>query len=299
MDTGNIIRTIIGVVVAVVIVTTVMTPIVSDVSLDDTEIINEPSESTASRLSHLDGNHTITIPDANTYTVDGVEYTMPKADGFRNYFVITDTVYMYAMDNTPLPKINLIIGIQASGSQTYTSVSANMTSSMSEVTISLKDGVAEIVLDGETYSVEYNDGFYIDPDGEFSNYLLNSTVRCPHGSTIYGYTYNNDMMLMLQLRDGEVVEGNFVNYGTTPPEAVTEFNLNSEAIYSTDGTIDTYVYGACTLNEDITLNLLYIAPVEYSSTTFPGVEQAISIIPLIVVVGIIVAAIGAFLYYRR
>lgn len=278
MDISKTVTAILAIVAMVVVVVAVAVPIFS--SLD-----SATGENTGETARYdLGGSHTIAVGSEGV-TIDGDTVPNPSA---TTYIVIADT---------------LNVSMSTAGALTLTTVSGTAyatTTIASGGSLSLANGTASYTATGggEATAYAYTKAFVYDQNGEYGAFS-GATVKGLPSTTVTAWVASSTQMGMADVKGGELVDATAFTISTSTATAQTITAVTSGYTENEDGSVSytapmTLTYSGGTISATTVL-----APVSYGLAGQESVSNIIGIIPLIMVVGIMIAAVGTFIYLGR
>lgn len=286
METNQFISKVIGVVVVLIVITSVAVPILSNLSLGDTHI----NETTGLRYSQ-GGDHTIEV--SSEVTIDG--QAIPNSDGPRICAFGPGFMVVERDGNVQINK-------------SFTS-GFKVLSSSNPGTIHITENKFTIMTAGGSARFEFKGiAYFADPTGESNLGLMpmmtnlsDFQVVVKSGTEIialYDPYYSSGYATVI----GTVAEVVSMSVGLPDfVENITEVGVGLS--YSESDGLATYGPGELTVmsgSQSRSAGGYVIAPVEFETISDEQriFNSVVAAIPLIMVVGILLAAVGAFLYRR-
>lgn len=278
MEVNRMVTAIVGVVIMIVVVVAVAIPIIS--GLD-----NATGENTGETARYdVGGSHTIAVGSEGV-TIDGDAITNPSA---TTYIVIADT---------------LNVSMSTAGALTLTTVSGTTyatTTIASGGSLSLANGTASYTATsgGVATTYDYTKAFVYNEAGKYGAYS-GATVKALGSTTVTAWVASSTQMGMADVKGGELTDATAYTISSTTATEQTITAVTSGYTENDDGSVSytapmTLTYSGGTISATTVL-----APVSYGLAGQESVNSIIAIIPVIMVVGILLAVVGAFLYYRR
>ena len=293
MKTNNLIKSIIGVLVITIIVVSVAVPIIGNVSFTEERVINE---STA-YFSRFGPDAEITIQKASAddpLIINGVEY----ADVDTTHILVSDRLYVCPF--------NQGLNIQCYGQDIPQGTTQYYT-------IVISEGMATVTgyMD---FTTPVTEGYCLDPNGE---YVCDRDFDVAPGTIVDGYLISTKAWAKLSL--GPSTSGFSISDvdGLFKPDG--NLSDNDEALTAENIVID---WGSTTITENG--DMLHVKESALTEVRVPGVigvngllplfapgimvegdenysslESVIHVVPLIMVVGVVVATVGVFLVRYR
>lgn len=286
METNQFISKVIGVVVVLIVITSVAVPILSNLSLGETHI----NETTGLRYSQ-GGDHTIEV--SSGVTIDG--QALPNSDGPRICAFGPGFMVVERYGNVQINRGSIL--------------EFEVLSSSNPGTIHITENNITITSDGSSTWFDFKGiAYFADPTGESNLGLMpmltnldDFQVVVKSGTEIIVLydPYSSSGYATVIGKEAEVVSMSINVSGLAG--GVTEMGVGLS--YSESEGLATYGPGKFTVmigSQGRSAGGYVIAPVEFEmisdeQRTFNSVVAAI---PLIMVVGILLAAVGAFLYRR-
>lgn len=277
MDISRMTTAIVAIVVMVIVVVTVAVPIIS--SLD-----SATGENTGETARYdVGGSHTIAV-GSDGVTIDGDTIANPSA---TTYIVIADT---------------LNVSMSTAGALTLTTVSGTTyatTTIASGGSLSLANGTASYTATsgGAATTYDYSKAYVFDENGKYGSY--SGAIKALPSTTVTAWVASSTQMGFADIKGGELVKATAYTISSTTATAQTVTAVTSGYAENEDGSVSytapmTLTYSGGTISATTVL-----APVSYGLAGQESVNSIIAIIPVIMVVGILLAVVGAFLYYRR
>lgn len=262
----------------VVVVVAVAIPIIS--SLDNAS--GENSGETA--RYDVGGSHIIAVGSGGV-TVDGETVANPSA---ATYLLIADT---------------LSVSMSTAGALTLTTVSgtAYATATIaSGGSLTLANGTASYTATsgGAATTYDYTKAFTYNESGKYGAYS-GATVKALGSTTVTAFVTSSTQMGFADVRGGQLVDATAYTIATSTATAQTITAVTSGYTENDDGSVSytapmTLTYSGGTISATTVL-----APVSYGLTGQESVNSIIAIIPVIMVVGMLLAVVGAYMYYGR
>lgn len=277
MDISRMTTAIVAIVVMVIVVVTVAVPIIS--SLD-----SATGENTGETARYdVGGSHTIAV-GSDGVTIDGDTIANPSA---TTYIVIADT---------------LNVSMSTAGALTLTTVSGTTyatTTIASGGSLSLANGTASYTTTsgGAATTYDYTKAYVFDENGKYGSY--SGAIKALPSTTVTAWVASSTQMGFADIKGGELVKATAYTISSTTATAQTVTAVTSGYTENDDGSVGytapmTLTYSGGTISATTVL-----APVSYGLAGQESISSIIAIIPVIMVVGILLAVVGAFLYYRR
>ena len=278
MDISRMTTAIVAIVVMVIVVVTVAVPIIS--SLD-----SATGENTGETARYeVGGSHTIAV-GSDGVTIDGDTIANPSA---TTYIVIADT---------------LSVSMSTAGALTLATVSGTAyatTTIASGGSLSLANGTASYTATsgGDATTYDYGKAFVYDETGKYGAYS-GATIKALSSTTVTAWVASSTQMGLADVRAGELIDATAYTISSSTATEQTITAVTSGYTENDDGSVSytapmTLTYSGGTISATIVL-----APVSYGLAGQESVNSIIAIIPVIMVVGILLAVVGTFLYYRR
>lgn len=277
MNISRMTTAIVAIVVMVIVVVTVAVPIIS--SLD-----SATGENTGETARYdVGGSHTIAVV-SDGVTIDGDTIANPSA---TTYIVIADT---------------LNVSMSTAGALTLTTVSGTTyatTTIASGGSLSLANGTASYTTTsgGAATTYDYTKAYVFDENGKYGSY--SGAIKALPSTTVTAWIASSTQMGFADIKGGELVKATAYTISSTTATAQTVTAVTSGYTENDDGSVGytapmTLTYSGGTISATTVL-----APVSYGLAGQESISSIIAIIPVIMVVGILLAVVGAFLYYRR
>lgn len=286
METNQFISKVIGVVVVLLVITSVAVPTLSNLSLGDTHI----NETTGLRYSQ-GGDHTIEV--SSGVTIDG--QAIPNSDGPRIFAFGPDFMVVEEYGNVQINRGSIL--------------EFEVLSSSNPGTIHITENRFTITIDGSNKYFEFKGiAYFADPTGE-SNLGLMPTmtnlddfqvvVKSGTEIIVLYQPYESSGYATVIGTEAEVVSMSINRPGFAG--GVKEMGVGLS--YSESEGLATYGPGKVTVTIGSQSRMgggYVIAPVEFETISDEQeiFNSVVAAIPLIMVVGILLAAVGAFLYRR-
>lgn len=286
METNQFISKVIGVVVVLIVITSVAVPILSNLSLGDTHI----NETTGLRYSQ-GGDHTIEV--SSGVTIDG--QALPNSDGPRICAFGPGFMVVERYGNVQINR----------GS----TVEFEVLSSSNPGTIHITENRFTITADGSNIYFDFKGiAYFADPTGESNLGLMpmmtnlsdfQVVVKSGTEIIVLYQPYNSSGYATVIGTAAEVVSMSINVSGLAG--GVKEMGVGLS--YSESEGLATYGPGKLTVmvgSQGRSAGGYVIAPVEFEMISDEQriFNSVVAAIPLIMVVGILLAAVGAFLYRR-
>ena len=278
MDISRMTSAIVAIVAMVILVVVVAVPIMSDLDSATGENTGETAR------YDVGGSHTIAVGSGGV-TIDGDAVANPSATA---YIVIADT---------------LNVSMSTAGALTLTTVSGTAyatTTIASGGSLSLANGTASYTASsgGAATTYEYTKAFVFDENGKYGAYS-GATVKGLSSTTVTAWVASSTQMGMADVKGGELIDAAAYTISSSTATAQTITSVTSGCTENDDGSVSytapmTLTYSGGTISATTVL-----APVSYGLQGQEEVSAIIAIMPVIMVVGILMAAIGAFVYTRR
>ena len=299
MDTSQMIKMVVGTVVVFLVVVAIAIPIISDMHIT-TETENPGA--TSIRMGIVDGEHTVTSSSSGPYIIDGAECDIDGGDAY--YLFLGPNLSIYTHYNNGI-SIRYYSGeTPLEGSSIY----------YGTVTITMQSVSFDPAFNGHD-SIQYSGtAISVDPDGPLAKFDGVDSVTVASDDTVY-YTMIGGSLGFVAFTGsttGDFSSFTFVKSTTQiePSEDIEYVNLSSSADFTDngDGTVSYGVSGPVNIRipgvggasiESQTLSDI-IAPVTYSTTSGPDktLDSMIQLVPLLMVVGMLIAVTAAFISWR-
>lgn len=305
MDLKNIGIISLGVVIAALLMSVLLVPIVSDATSAERTI-----ENTGMPYAEAGGDHVIVITaDGITFDGDAVDMTMFPGD-FQTYTLVYGEESFIRWGAA-----NIIIVSDSDGLHSF-NVSTNT------ITITISDNTAVVSTTGSatTYSID-DVMFYMSPSGgdyvlAVNPYVNDEMVVYAAGDTYYTASGRPAALRIWTIWTGELDEITVVSCGTnssgytalTVSEITVDLANIETNLYRYNSVVFDYTATYTDAQEqttDVPLTATYtyfLAPAEvsYDNSSYIGSAAAmLAIVPLLVTVGIIMAAVGIFVSRRE
>ena len=278
-----------------VVITTTIIPIVDNLS-ENVSIDNESGDS--GRYTRI-GSGSYTIEGGNT--LNGETYS-------ERYGIISD--------NIVFDKENLSFK-----DSTGTWIALDKTHGIINITIT--DGIGTVAQGDQKYTTgDISDGYILDKDGEFGLNTTNGNINAvdpliaiyssSRNSSIPDPSINQGIMrfLYIEIEKSEVVysvslekteynDNTYDNFGT-----IESFNGNGACNYEVmDGYIQYTVTGPISVttsfDDEIVNYILYPLSIDFTLSKEGPEYDLIRVVPIIMIAGVVIASIGAFVISRR
>ena len=285
---SDFIKSVVGVMVLIIVIVAIAVPTLGTLELSETVTINEGD----TYYSPIDKDSDITIKiegrQANyTITVNGVVYDFTNIDDdFTTYIIQTDAFDLTASEVTPHLSV-------AYDTEWYT-----------YGTLTISDGHASYIgEDGtEQFEIDFFGGFCIDPDG---GYVRESSFNVRPGTVLEWFrptAYYSVCISWSVSENGFTmvdVVGKFPNGGDVTMAVVevsdwgdTMIEPEGEMLHIDMGKISFHVGST---NSRATPHFFVEATETITDENKEAIESIVHIIPLIMVVGVVIAAVYAFI----
>lgn len=277
MDISRFTTATIGVVIMLIIVAAVAVPIIS--SLDSANGEN----SGASAHYSLGGSHGITVGSAGEVTIDGEAVAAPSA---ALPVVIADT-FTITMAAT-------------SGDLTISSISGTAYTASTAIsdgsTVSIVNGTMTVTPSGgsgaTTYT--YTKAYIYDENGTWGAYS-GTTIKELPGTTVTAYLGSSTVYAFVDFKGETIVDASMWTISSSTATAVTPSAINATATENEDGTTSYTAPATITYPSSTASATTILAPETYGIENQEAISSMIAIVPLLMIVGAIVAVVGIFL----
>lgn len=274
MEINNFVKGVIGAVVLIVVVVAVAIPIIS--GLD-----NASGENTGETARYdAGGSHLIAV-GADGVTVDGVTVANPSA---TTYIVIADTMN---------------VSMSTAGALTLTTVSGTAyatTTMASGSSLSLANGTASYTATsgGDATEYGYSKAFVYDADGRWGAYS-GATIHALPGSTVTAWVASSTQMGLADIKGGELVTSKAFTISSSTATEQTITAATSGYTEAEDGSVTYTAPVTLTYSGGSISATTLLAPVSYGIENQEAINSLITLIPLLLVIGIVMAVIYTFL----
>lgn len=274
MEINNFVKGVIGAMVLIVVVVAVAIPIIS--GLD-----NASGENTGETARYdAGGSHLIAV-GADGVTVDGVTVANPSA---TTYIVIADT---------------LNVSMSTAGALTLTTVSGTAyatTTMASGSSLSLANGTASYAATsgGDATEYGYSKAFVYDADGRWGAYS-GATIHALPGSTVTAWVASSTQMGLADIKGGQLVASKAYTISSSTATEQTITAATSGYTETDDGSVTYTAPVTLTYSGGSISATTLLAPVSYGIENQEAINSLITLIPLLLVIGIVMAVIYTFL----
>ena len=278
MNISRMTTAIVAIVVMVIVVVTVAVPIIS--SLD-----SATGENTGETARYdVGGSHTIAV-GSDGVTIDGDAITNPST---TTYILIADT---------------LNVSMSTAGALMLTTVSGTTyatTTIASGGSLSLANGTASYTATsgGAATTYDYSKAFIFNESGKYGAYS-GATVKALGSTTVTAWVASSTQMGMADVKAGQLTDATAYTISGATATEQTITAVTSGYTENEDGSVSYTAPMTLTYSDGTISATTVLAPVSYGLAGQESVNSIITIIPVIMVVGILLAVVGAFLYYRR
>lgn len=262
----------------VVVVVAVAIPIIG--SLDNAS--GENSGETA--RYDVGGSHIIAVGSGGV-TVDGEAVANPSA---ATYLLIADT---------------LSVSMSTAGALTLTTVSgtAYATATIaSGGSLSIANGTASYTATsgGGATTYTYTKAYVYDADGSWGSYS-GATIKALGSSTVTAFVTSSTQMGFADVRGGQLVDATAYTIATSTATAQTITAVTSGYTENDDGSVSYTAPMTLTYSGGSISATTVLAPVSYGIENQEAINSMITLVPLLIVVGMIVAVIAIFVSRRE
>ena len=261
----------------VVVVVAVAIPIIG--SLDNAS--GENSGETA--RYDVGGSHIIAVGSGGV-TVDGETVANPSA---ATYLLIADT---------------LSVSMSTAGALTLTTVSgtAYATATIaSGGSLSIANGTASYTASGgDATTYTYTKAYVYDADGSWGSYS-GATIKALGSSTVTAFVTSSTQMGFADVRGGQLVDATAYTIATSTATAQTITAVTSGYTENDDGSVSYTAPMTLTYSGGSISATTVLAPVSYGIENQEAISSMITLVPLLIVVGMIVAVIAIFVSKRE
>ena len=284
MNLNTTLTKIVGILVALIITLSVAVPIISNLGGDSTTIYGQNTPLTDIRYADAtEGEHVVTLETDGVFTVDGVRYQTS-----RLYDTVLQTDSMYIQGFSGVFHIGII--------STNTSYIVENTGTS---TITFQNGSAHIVTESSPTNFdvnrEYNWLLLPVPDGDYCIADISESYLGPEQSFYIGYDSTGSIygdFYTYRYSDGQMTG---VGYDGDTDQFITE-----DVVVSTD--VDEHGMIRITDITPLPASPAHgVFPLEYgvfSEQTDDPVMDLIQIVPLLLIVGLVIATIATIVMYR-
>lgn len=294
MNIKGIIMMVVSVVVVIIMITSVAIPILSSIS--DKETFNVGYDDQL-RYREISPDETIDITfefvdGESHFNINGVDYTRFLDNDSRLYFLMMDTGFV-AGNLKITGGISSLIRIWNLEQSRFDGSSHDWSSNHTfEININNNTiTFSGYILDG-TYS--FNHGYVLDIDGKFGIYEsvgdTNTTISASPDDVIIQYADQVILLDLISISNGSILS----QYGRYPGGYSDEIDASVSATQE-DGLIK-YTMPAKSSQADDESEYFTIGPISVMQGSLdPSISSLISIIPLIMILGLVIAAVSAFI----
>lgn len=295
MNIKGIIMMVVSVAVVVIMITSVVIPILSSIS--DKETFNTGYDDQL-RYREISPDETIDITfefvdGESHFNINGVDYTRFLENDSILYFLMMDTGFVNGnlLSTGGISSTTEIWNLEQSlfdYSSGYWSRNHTFEININNNTITF-DGYSGL---NETYS--FNHGYVLDIDGKFGIYEsvgdTNTTISASPNDVIIQYADQNILFDLISISNGSILS----QYGRYPDRYSDEIDASVSATQE-DGLIK-YTMPAKSSQADDESEYFTIGPISVMQGSLdPSISSLISIIPLIMILGLVIAAVSAFI----
>ena len=278
MEINSFVKGVIGAVVLIVVVVAVAIPIIS--GLD-----NASGENAGETARYDAGGSHLIAAGADGVTVDGVTVANPSA---TTYIVIADT---------------LNVSMSTAGALTLTTVSGTTyatTTMASGSSLSLANGTASYTASsgGDATVYTYTKAFVYDANGAWGAYS-GATIKALGSTTVTAFAASGTQMGFADVRGGTMTDATAYTISSSTATAQTITAVTSGYVENEDGTVSytapmTLTYSGGTISATTVL-----APVSYGIENQEAINSMIAVVPILMIVGIVLAVVAYFIARSR
>ena len=303
---NTLIAKIVGLVIALVVVGMVLVPFVTDATTTEATLINNGYM----RMAHYDTTEEVTLewdPATPTiFTVNGEDVPIALDSSLNNLSVtiLGDTNWVVRLDFKSNGDVNRLSYIPANGSAVNATVADNQS-----VSITMSDGSMSGTMGADSISNTYSDIYAPALDGEYVMKKSNESAYIHADSFIfaYGLTFIDAATLGIEI-SGDYEDG----ITSSVWRGANNFEISDLTINATPNSkyVGTYDLQNITLNAT-KLDTSVVTAVTYSYFLVPyevtselsqhasNIEITLyQMIPILVVLGLVVAIVGMFAYNK-
>ena len=277
MQMNDFVKATISVVILIVVVVAVAIPIIS--GLD-----NATGENTGETARYdAGGSHMIAV-GSDGVTIDGIAVEDPSA---TTYIVIADT---------------LNVSMSTAGALTLNTVNGTAyatTTIASGGSLSLTNGTATYTATsgGDPTTYHYGKCYVYNESGRYGSYS-GATIDALGSATVTAFVASSTQMGFADVRGGQLIDATAYTISSSTATAQTITAVTSGYAENEDGSVSytapmTLTYSGGTMSATTVL-----APVSYGIENQEAINSMITLVPLLIVVGVIVAVIGLFIKSR-
>ena len=262
----------------VIVVVTVAVPIIGSMDTASGENSGETARYDAG------GSHTIAV-GSDGVTIDGDTIATPSA---TTYLVMADT---------------LSVSMSTSGTLTLSTISgtAYATATIaSGGSLSLANGKASYTATsgGDATVYTYTKAFVYDANGAWGAYS-GATVKALGSTTVTAFVASSTQMGFADVRGGTMTDATAYTISSSTATAQTITAVTSGYAENEDGTVSytapmTLTYSGGTISATTVL-----APVSYGIENQEAINSMIAVVPILMIVGIVLAVVAYFIARSR
>lgn len=283
MDIKNMVTAITAIVVMIVLVVTVAVPVLS--SLESTSESGENTWNGTTISLNSNSSNNLDVDDSgvllNGERLTGLESMTP--------LIMANTFYVLYYNMT----IQLV-GVPEN-SQNVVGIVIK-----SGESLSMANGTATYTPsgDGAAITFQYSKLYCYDEDGEYALLLGSETFKASSSTTVTGWDFDPSFCFV-NIEDGEITDYNAYTFGAngTPPTVETITGATTGYVKNDDGTVS-YTAPFQIDYSGGSMTAFVIAPIHYGGSDQGEIGDIIAVIPVIMVVGVLIAAIGVFIPLR-
>ena len=295
MQIKGIITMVVSVAVVVIMITSVAIPILSSIS--DKETFNTGYDDQL-RYREISPDETIDITfefvDGESHlNINGVDYTRFLENDSTLYFLMMDTGFVTGKVKSA-GGISSILRIWNPEQSLFDGSSYNWSSNH---TFEININNNTITFSGYTLNGAYsfNHGYVLDIDGKFGIYEnvgdTSTTISASPDDVIIQYAYHNLPFDLISISNGSIIS----QYGMYSGNEYSDEIDASVSATQEDGLIK-YSMPAKSSQANDDSEYFTIGPISVMQGSLdPSISSLISIIPLIMILGLVIAAVSAFI----
>ena len=278
MEINRFVQATIAIVVMVIVVVTVAVPIIGGMDTASGENSGETARYDAG------GSHTIAV-GSDGVTLDGDTLANPSA---TTYLVMADT---------------LSVSMSTSGTLTLSTVSGTAYATATIASggnLSLANGKASYTASsgGDATVYTYTKAFVYDANGAWGAYS-GATVKALGSTTVTAFAASSTQMGFADVRGGTMTDATAYTISSSTATAQTITAVTSGYAENEDGTVSytapmTLTYSGGTISATTVL-----APVSYGIENQEAINSMIAVVPILMVVGIVLAVVAYFIARSR
>lgn len=278
MEMSKFIKATVSIIIMVVVVVAVAIPIIG--SMD-----NASGDNTGETARYsVGGSHYITYGTSGS-TLDGEDLT----PGSGSITVMFGNTFNVTMATGGAVTVNYVSGATYTTETLEDGGAVRISNGIATVTTNSSD-------DGTT--VEYSKAYTYDPDGSWGMYSAD-TIEALEGTTVTAWVASSTQMGFADIMGGDLVSSTAYTISSTTATAQTITSITAGYTENEDGSVSYTAPVTLTYSGGTISATSLIAPIHYGNANSEAINSMIMLVPLLIVVGMIIAVIALFVSKGR